>query len=83
MDKTTASAERMSEVSPLDEFFVTRGANYVNRIKNKKCYRDRGMTGALTHRDRDCMKAGIFGTKRTVLNRKVSVACGVNLSVNV
>ena len=29
------------------------------------------------------MKSGIFGTKRTVLNRKKSVACGVNLSVNV
>ena len=29
------------------------------------------------------MKSGIFGTKRTVLNRKKSVDCGVNLSVNV
>ena len=73
MDKITASAKIMSEVSPLDEFFVTLRANFLNKIclnKKKKCYRD-------------CMKSGIFGTKRTVLNRKGSVACGVNLSVNV
>ena len=40
----------MSEVSPLDEFFVTLRANFLNKTclnKKKKCYRDR-------------MKSGIF-----------------------
>ena len=50
MDKTTASAKIASEVSPLDEFFVTLSAKFVNKIclnKKKKCYRDT-----------DCMKSG-------------------------
>ena len=53
MDKITASAKIMSEVSPLDEFFVILRANFLNKIclnKKKKIYRD-------------CMKSGIFGTK--------------------
>ena len=56
MDKITASAKIMSEVSPLDEFFVILRANFLNKTclnKKKKFYRDR-------------MKSGIFGTKTTV-----------------
>ena len=37
MDKITASAKIMSEVSPLDEFFVTLKANFLNKTcLNKK-----------------------------------------------
>ena len=32
MDKITASAKIISEVSPLDEFFVTLRANFLNKI---------------------------------------------------
>ena len=85
MDKITASAKIMSEVSPLDEFSVTLSVKFVNRmclIKTKNAI-ETGITGPSTHRDRDCMRSGIFGTKRTVLNTKGSVACRVNFSVNV
>ena len=48
MDKRAASAKIMSEVSPLDEFFVTLRANFLNKTclnKKKKCYRDRMKSG--------------------------------------
>ena len=54
MDKTTALAKIMSEVSPLDEFSVTRSVKFVNRmclIKTKNAI-ETGITGPSTHRDR-------------------------------